>query len=172
MQPHSGAAKEVKNTVEKTSSTKIASFAATYLLKTPKNLFVAILRSAITGWLALMVTYTIYFIRLAHQPGFDPEVGPIGTFIFFFFYFSIGYFAFYSILGLPGLFVLRYLFRDAPVWKRALLGALLAALSVIAYNAKTRDPFVLQELFEAVPFAVISGSAAFSVFPFSFRYEV
>jgi hypothetical protein len=141
------------------------------IFNTPKNLFIAILRSVIVGWAALMVSYTACFIYVACQPGFDPEIGPTGTFIFFFLYYSFGYLVFYLILGLPAYFLLRHYFRHALLWQRALLGALLSALSVTAYNAKVGDPFVLRELLANLPFAAISGCAAFAVLPFSSRYE-
>ena len=121
--------------------------------------FLLLARSALIGWIAMLVFWAVYVFLLPHR--IESEIGPLGAFIAFGLVFSAMYLVNFLIITVPMYFLSRLLDKESAVhrWLPTLFGAGLYLLSVVcwcrAYN--TRPEWHL--------FVLAASAGAASVYP-------
>jgi hypothetical protein len=125
-----------------------------------KSSIVLLIRSALTGWVAMMSVFAIDTFLLPHSPHFAPEVGRTGSFIIFGIVPSGTYLADFVLLTIPTYLLLRG--RPPSLRPRhwALCGGVLFLLSLIVWWAV----YGADSIAELLLWAVLAGLAGASSF--------
>lgn len=114
--------------------------------------------SALAGWLAMILPFAVWMLVIPHGPGFAPEIGPMGSFLFFGAGMTAVYFANHAV-ALIVHFVFQLGYSNAT--KTGLAWGVGFAASVPFWFLVLGgvDSLLLASIFEA-PFAFLSGFAA------------
>jgi len=122
-----------------------------------------LLFGALFSWLALIVEFAVWVFVIPHTaPPFGPEIGPVGSFIFFSIMLSVQFIIQFSVVAVPSHLFLRPRLSQISSWLWGLVGTALFALSVpiwstLPLHVYTPDMFFLAAL------ALVPGFIAFAV---------
>lgn len=113
----------------------------------------------LVGWAALELVYLGWGIAAVwRNPNLGPEIGPVGTLIFFALWFSFRYWVIYIFFGVPIYFLLRHHLDQIGRIGFSLCGAVLYAICAFLWSST--GPGSGQGLIDAA-FVSIGGGASF-----------
>jgi hypothetical protein len=96
--------------------------------------FDALLGGTFYGWLLGTALFGLWVFAWPHSAGFAPEIGPLGTFIYFDVSLTGGYLCESLLVSLPLYLLLRRFWADGFPWQWAIVGALTLAAFCLGFG--------------------------------------
>ncbi len=125
----------------------------------------ALFVSGVAGWAAFIAAFAAYVFLIPHPPGFAPEIGPFGSFVFFGVVFTACYLLEYMLIAVPSYVLFRSRRSIIRFWPRCFLGGLLFALGAAALACL--DSIDSGRALEAPLYVIVLGFiAGFAAFAF------